>query len=378
MLDQGGQQLQEARGLGSGVGVEQFLGLIHRQHQGGGGLLGGHIQQPGAGGLAGLLQPAPQPLHVGGQAGVLDHPQHRLRADRDRCAAGGWRGPGRVRRSAPPVRGARCPAAGTSGRRGAASAAARPAETTTSPLPDGPRITNSDSTPVVRIPRSTSRPRRIWASRPKNTAASASSSGAHPRYGARSGSSGGGHGKYSAPIPNARRPFSSRCRPSVANTTGSPPSPMSISVVGPSPTNRSQRCHSEVMLVSGTGSSRAHHDRLVQRLGIPELGLAFRGGFPVRRQQADHRLTAGVGLLQRLLPACPGSDTGVRVQIQIDLLGQPRLLLDQPRLDRDRLTAIPAGMTQKHPRHHSPPRDGIRLSPARSAVIWIVRRSRPP
>ena len=62
MLDQRGQQLQEARGLGSGVGVEQFLGLIHRQHQGGGGLLGGHIQQPGAGCLAGLLQPAPQPL----------------------------------------------------------------------------------------------------------------------------------------------------------------------------------------------------------------------------------------------------------------------------------------------------------------------------
>ena len=61
---QRGQQLQEARGLGSGVGVEQFLGLIHRQHQGGGGLLGGHIQQPGAGGLAGLLQPAPQPLDM--------------------------------------------------------------------------------------------------------------------------------------------------------------------------------------------------------------------------------------------------------------------------------------------------------------------------
>jgi hypothetical protein len=42
----------------------------------------------------------------------------------------------------------------------------------------------------------------------------------------------------------------------VANTTGSPLS-MGISVIGPSPTNRSQRCHSEVMLVSGTGSSRA-------------------------------------------------------------------------------------------------------------------------
>ena len=209
--------------------------------------------------------------------------------------------------------------------------------------------------PTVRIPRSTSRPRRIWASRPKNTAASASSSGAHPRYGARSGSPGGGHGKCSAPIPSARRPSSSRCKPSVANTTGSPPSTMSISVVGPSPANRSQRCHSEVMLVSGTGSSRATQDRLVQRLGVAELGLALVGGFPVLGQQADHRLAAGVGLLQRLLPAFPGPDAGVRVQIQEDLLGQTRLLLDQPRLDRHRLAAIPAGMTQKHPRHDSPP-----------------------
>ncbi len=78
MRDQRGQQLQEAGGLGSGVGVEQFLGLIHRQHQGGGGLLGGHIQQPGAGGLPGLLQPAPQLLDLLGVAGVLDLPQHRL------------------------------------------------------------------------------------------------------------------------------------------------------------------------------------------------------------------------------------------------------------------------------------------------------------
>ena len=236
------------------------------------------------------------------------------------------------------------------GRRGAAAAAARPAETTTCPPRTGRGSRTATPPREVRIPRSTSRPRRIWASRPKNTAASASSSGAHPRYGARSGSPGGGHGKYSAPIPNARSPSSSRCRPSVANTTGSPPSTM-IAVVGPSPANRSQRCHSEVMLVSGTGSSRAHHDRLVQRLGVPELGLALGGGFPVRRQQADHRLTAGVGLLQRLLPAFPRPDTGVRVQIQKDLLGQTRLLLDQPRLDRHRLAAIPAGMTQKHPRH---------------------------
>ncbi len=69
VFDQRGKQLQEARGLGSGVGVEQFLGLIHRQHQGGGGLLSRQIEQPGPRSLAGLLQPASQPLHLGGQAG---------------------------------------------------------------------------------------------------------------------------------------------------------------------------------------------------------------------------------------------------------------------------------------------------------------------
>ena len=126
------------------------------------------------------------------------------------------------------------------------------------PAPDGPRITSSDCTPVERIPRRTSRPCTIWASRPKNTAASTSSSGAQPRYGARSGSPGGGHGKCSAPIPNARSASSSRCRPSLASWTGSPPSTLiAVVVVVPSPGNSSQHCHSEVMLVSGTGSSRA-------------------------------------------------------------------------------------------------------------------------
>ena len=73
------------------------------------------------------------------------------------------------------------------------------------------------------------------------------------------------------------------------------------------------------------------------------------------RQQADHRLAAGIGLVQSFLPALPGPNAGVRVHIQEDFVGQPRLLLDQPRLDRDGLAAIAAGMTQKHPRHNSPP-----------------------
>jgi len=56
------------------------------------------------------------------------------------------------------------------------------------------------------------------------------------------------------------------------------------------------------MLVSGNGSNRAHH-RLVQRLGVPELDLALVRVQPVLGRQANHRLTAGIGLLQGLLPA---------------------------------------------------------------------------
>ena len=46
-------------------------------------------------------------------------------------------------------------------------------------------------------------------------------------------------------------------------------------------------------------------DGLVQVLGVAELGLALARGFPVLRQQADHRLAASIGLLQRLLPPSP-------------------------------------------------------------------------
>ena len=59
-----------------------------------------------------------------------------------------------------------------------------------------------------------------------------------------------------------------------------------------------------------------NHDGLVQRLGIAELSLALGGGFPMLGQQANHRLAAGIGLLQRLLPPFPGPDAGVGVQVQ--------------------------------------------------------------
>ena len=51
---------------------------------------------------------------------------------------------------------------------------------------------------------------------------------------------------------------------------------------------------------------------LVQRLGIAELHLALVRGQPVLGQQADHRLTAGIGPLQRQLPPLAGPDNGVR------------------------------------------------------------------
>jgi hypothetical protein len=108
------------------------------------------------------------------------------------------------------------------------------------------------------------------------------------------------------------------------------------------------------MLVSGHRPQPGNQDGLVEVLGIPEFGLALGGGFPVLGQQADHRLAAGVGLLQRLPPAFTGPDAGVRVQIQKDLIDQTRLLLNQPLLDRHRLRAVRAGMTQEQPRHASP------------------------
>ena len=45
--------------------------------------------------------------------------------------------------------------------------------------------------------------------------------------------------------------------PSLASRTGSPLSTM-MSATRPSPVNKSHRCHSEVMPVSASGSSRAH------------------------------------------------------------------------------------------------------------------------
>ena len=83
----------------------------------------------------------------------------------------------------------------------------------------------------------------------------------------------------------------------------------------------------------------------MQVLDVAELDVAFRRVQPVLGQQADHRLTASTGLIQRLLPPLPRTDPRVRIEIQIDLIDQTRFLLDQPLLHRHRLAAVPAGMT---------------------------------
>ena len=124
------------------------------------------------------------------------------------------------------------------------------------PVPDGPNTTNSDFVSAGLMPRSSSSPCTIGASRPKNTAASTCSNGSHPRYGARSTSSGGGHTNECALMPVPRIASRNRYNPPVANITGGPP-PTSIEVMSLSP-NRSHRCHSEVKSSPADGSRRAH------------------------------------------------------------------------------------------------------------------------
>ncbi len=197
------------------------------------------------------------------------------------------------------------------------------------PAPDGPSITSSVFTPEVRMPRNASSPRRIWASRPKNTAASTSSRASHPRYGARSGSLGGGQRKTPPRSPCTEIVAAPGGGPSVRNMTGSAPSPTSTSVVGPSP-QQVAFAATPGRVRAGQRASRAPKIRLVQVLREPELGLALRRGLPVRRQQADHRLTAGARLPQRLLPPLPRPNPDVSMRVEEDFVGQRRILLNQP------------------------------------------------
>ena len=72
-------------------------------------------------------------------------------------------------------------------------------------------------------------------------------------------------------------------------------------------------------------------------------------------------------------PRCAGPDPK-------DLLGQTRLLLDRPPLHRHRLPTVPAGMTQKHPRHTLTrhPRRARGTSPKPITRPWHARHIHTP
>ena len=233
------------------------------------------------------------------------------------------------------------------------------------------------------MPRSTSSPRRIWASRPKNTAASASSSGAHPRYGARSGSLGGGQGKCPARCPGAQ------------------------TVTQPLQTLGGQ--HHRLAAID---DDRRWWGRRREQVAA----LPFGGDVGV-----GHRLQPGhkIGLVQRLRRC--GTRSGIRARIpSASTAGRspphsghwpaaaprfhrspagsrcagpgpdrchrpdPARCSIQPRLDRHRLAAIPAGMTQEHPGHEQivHPRQASltssRLLKSAAVHTAVPRRRRPP
>ena len=90
---------------------------------------------------------------------------------------------------------------------------------------------------------------------------------------------------------------------------------------------------------------------LAQVFRGPILGQALRRGFPVGRQQTDDRLAARIGADELVFPLHPGLETGAGIGVQKDLIGQRRILRDQPPPQRLRLAIVLAGMTHKDPRH---------------------------
>ena len=142
---------------------------------------------------------------------------------------------------------------------------------------------------------------------------------------------------------------------------------------GPSPSRQPMRS-GRPTAVPCLGLESRVTNGLVQHLGVPVFGLAFVGGLPVFDSR---QITAS----QRVLACCsacssvPRAGSRCAVQIQKDLLGQTWLLLDQPRLDRHRLPAVPAGMTQENPGHERIVR--LRQTSRPSSRLLNPRRSTP-
>ena len=275
-----------------------------------------------------------------------------------------------------PVSGSRCGRTMPSGRKRRSSRRSRgssPARINDDlPAPDGPNTSSSDFTRSRRIPRRVSNAATSAASRPKNTPASTGSNGSHPRYGARSGSVGGGHTNASAEIPAPRIASRNRIRPSVANITGGPP-PISILVCGPV-SEQINALPLRRQVPTGAVFQPGAQDLLVEVFGGAVFHLAFPGGLPGRRQQADHRLTAGVRPRQRVLPAHPRSDPTAGIHVQEDFVDQRRILFGQPAFERHRRPHIGTGMTQEDSRHRGPPIQPAPRTTTRSPPPVIIAR----
>ena len=91
---------------------------------------------------------------------------------------------------------------------------------------------------------------------------------------------------------------------------------------------------------------------LCRFLGVAELtshSREFSQCFDNRQITASQRALA---LLSASFHLSPGRIPVCGSRVKVDLIDQTRLVLDQPPLHRHRRTAVPAGMTQEHPRHN--------------------------
>ena len=219
------------------------------------------------------------------------------------------------------------------------------------PAPDGPRMTSRDSTPESASraahptrARSGRRGRRTRPRRPPSAVPipdtargpdrpEAATGNALPRFPGRARPPAVAACRH-WPAPPVRR--HRRCRRSGA-VTGEQVAPLPFrgdAGVG----KRSSRANRMVLFNVSAYRNSAWHSR--------EASQCF----------DSKQITASQRLLAAAMPAssAPRAEYRCGVQIQEDLLGQTRLVLDQPRLNRRRLAAIPAGMAQEHPRHLAP------------------------
>ena len=121
---------------------------------------------------------------------------------------------------------------------------------------------------------------------------------------------------------------------------------MSIEVVGPSP-NRSHCCHS-INSAPQSGSMRAQKMRLPSWTAYVYSQRHHSLDSQSLRQQAHHALAPRGGLVERIAPPLPDVDARPRVDVEEDLVRQPRVLPAEPLLERDRFAVVDAGVAEEY------------------------------